>query len=200
MQLKIKNVVFYIAIVAIFIFSPLTTFGEETKYNSKTRLSPTESTVIIGYGRGSISEGSYENISLIWHLGFDIRRFFPRLANHRGIPSFYLEPKLNPVISPEKDIEVGISFGIKYMYPLKNRLYGYIAGSVGPHLITVQTEDQANGFIFFDTIGTGLSFFLTKKSAINLEYRLRHISSASIKQPNGGINSHISAIGYSLFF
>jgi opacity protein-like surface antigen len=64
----------------------------------------------------------------------------------------------------------------------------------------VKTSDQANGFIFSDTIGAGLSFFVTEYSAINVEYRLRHMSNAGMEKPNGGIDTHFGTIGYSLFF
>ena len=121
-------------------------------------------------------------------------------SEHHGILSLALEPKINPVFNPETDVEIGISFGLKYRYPISERWSVYALGTVGPHLITVQTKDQANGFVFFNTAGAGLSFFLTKKSAVNLEYRFRHVSNAGFKEPNGGIDSHIVAFGYSLFF
>ena len=119
---------------------------------------------------------------------------------HRWITSFFLKPKINPVLDPETGAEFGVSLGIKYRYPFNEKLSGYVLGPVGPHYITVETEDQADGFIFFNTIGTGLSFFLTETSAVNLEYRFRHISNASTHVPNGSIDSHIGAIGYSIFF
>ena len=154
----------------------------------------------VGYGKGNINEGSYEPILLVIRLGYDMRRIFPILSRHNGTLSVYIEPKINPVISPENDIEFGIGVGVKYMYHCTEQLAAYIFGSVGPHYVTVVTRDQANGFIFSDTIGCGVSWFLNEKSAINLEYRWRHISNADLKMPNNGIDTHIGMIGYSLFF
>jgi len=199
MQLKFKHVV-YLTGVAVIIFSTSHAFGEEAENSVINRMRLTELTLITGYGEGSVPEGTYRHILLICHLGFDLKRFFPQLENHRGVTSFFLEPKINPVLDPDTGVEFGISLGIKYRHPLNEKLSGYVFGSVGPHYITVETENQADGFIFFNTIGAGLSFFLTKTSAVNVEYRFRHASNASTHEPNGGIDSHIGAVGYSLFF
>jgi hypothetical protein len=86
------------------------------------------------------------------------------------------------------------------MYPFTDRLSIYIMGSVGPHYISIVTKDQANGFIFSDVIGTGLYYYLSKDSAINVGYRVRHLSNAGLAEPNGGIDTHFGVIGYSVFF
>jgi len=200
MPLNFKHYITFLTAVATFFSLPLCAFGDQAESGLLAKLSLTESTFVVGYGNGSVSEGDYEHVALIWHLGFDLKRLFTRLQEHRGMLSFALEPKINPVFNPDTDVEIGISFGLKYRYPISETWSVYVLGSVGPHLITVQTIDQANGLVFFDTVGGGFSFFLTKKSALNLEYRFRHVSNADIKEPNYGIDSHIVAIGYSLFF
>jgi lipid A 3-O-deacylase len=201
MLLEWKLYIFVLAaVVMVMISSPLV-LAEETESGWRSKFSLTESTLIIGFGKGGFTEGSYEHIALIWQLGFDLRRVFSRLEDNRGILTFIMEPKINRVISPnEQDVELGISFGLKYRYPFTQKLSGYVLGSVGPHYITVKSTDQANGFIFFNTVGAGFSFFLTEKTALSLEYRFRHISNADTLDPNVGIESHIGAIGYSMFF
>jgi len=159
-----------------------------------------ESSVIVGYGAGDVEEGNYEPILLIWRLGMNLKQFFPSLANHSGTLSAYIEPQINPVFDRETDIEFGVGLGLKYMHSLSDSVGAYLVGSVGPHYISVKTSDQANGFIFSDTIGAGFSFFITEKSAITVEYRLRHMSNAGMEKPNGGINTHFGTIGYSVFF
>ena len=137
---------------------------------------------------------------LSWQLGYDLKRLFKNLPKYGGTLTGFLEPQINPVFSPETDVEFGVGIGLKYRHPLTETLSGYVMASVGPHFISVKTQDQANGFIFFDTASLGLSFFLTPKSAVDLEYRFRHMSNGGIKQPNNGINIHMVAIGYTLFF
>jgi len=159
-----------------------------------------ESSVIVGYGTGSVAEGNYDPVLLIWRMGWNLKKFFPDLENHTGTFSFYIEPQINPVFDRETDIEFGVGVGLKYMHPITDSVGAYLFGSVGPHYISVKTSDQADGFIFADTVGAGLSFFLTEKSAINVEYRLRHMSNAGMEKPNGGIDTHFGTIGYSVFF
>ena len=200
MSLNFKCYIAVLTAAVILLALPLGAFGDQAEPGLLTKLSLTELTVVVGYGNASVSESAYEHVALIWHLGFDLKHLFTRLQEHHGILSFALEPKINPAFNPDTDVEVGIGFGLKYRYPISETWSVYVLGSVGPHLITVQTKDQANGFVFFDTVGAGLSFFLAKKSAVNLEYRFRHVSNAGIKKPNNGIDSHIVAIGYSFFF
>jgi len=160
----------------------------------------TESGAIIGAGTGSIPEGNYQPILLIWHLASDLKNYVAPLKNHRGTLAVICEPQFNPVVNPKTDIEFGVGIGLKYMYPLTDKISPYIMGSVGPHYISVQTDKQASGFIFADTIGAGLYYFLDKKSALNIGYRFRHVSNADLKSPNGGIDTQIGTIGYSVFF
>ena len=160
----------------------------------------TEMGFITGFGTGSLPEGNYQPIYLIGHFGVDMKRYFSGLKDHRGTLSVFLEPQFNPVVNPETDFEAGIGIGLQYMYPVMDKLSIYILGSVGPHYISVKTSKQANGFIFADTIGGGLYYYLTKDTAINLGYRLRHMSNANTADPNGGIDTNSAVIGYSVFF
>ena len=197
---SIKLTVIFVVLAIILIGAKVYAGGNPSDAGSANRLF-TESGVIVGYGTGDIAENKhYEPILLIWHLGIDLKKFFPELENHKGKLTFFLEPQINPVVNSETDIECGIDLGIKYMYPITDRLSPYIMGGVGPHYISVVTKDQANGFIFADTIGAGFYYFITENSAINLGYRFRHMSNAGLADPNSGIDTHSGTIGYSLFF
>jgi lipid A 3-O-deacylase len=160
----------------------------------------TEMGFITGFGNGSIPEGSYQPVFLIGHFGVDLKRYFSGLKNHSGTLSVFLEPQINPVVNPQTDIEFGIGIGLQYMHPIIGNLSAYALGSVGPHYISVVTSKQANGFIFANTIGAGFYYYLTKDSAINVGYRLRHMSNANLAEPNGGIDTNSGVIGYSVFF
>jgi hypothetical protein len=160
----------------------------------------TEMGFITGFGCSNIPEGTYQPILLIGHFGVDMKRYFSKLKDHRGTLSFFFEPQFNPAFSPQTDFECGIGIGIKYMYPLADNLSIYALGSVGPHYISLVTSQQASGFLFSDVIGAGLYYYLTKDSAINAGYRLRHLSNADFTIPNCGINTNFGVIGYSVFF
>lgn len=184
-------------VIAILMFHPAYSAAGTNDINNPLL---TESGIIAGYGTGDVKEGNYEPVLLIWHLGCDLKRFIPELKNYSGTFSIYLEPQINPVFERETDLEFGIGVGLKYLHPVTEKISAYIFGSVGPHYITVETRDQANGFIFSNTIGAGFSFFLTEKSSLNLGYGLRHMSNACTRKPNGGINTHFGTIGYSVYF
>jgi hypothetical protein len=160
----------------------------------------TEMGFITGFGSASIPEGSYQPVFLIGHFGVDLKRYFSGLKNHSGTLSVFLEPQINPVVNPQTDIELGVGIGLQYLHPVVGNLSIYALGSVGPHYISVTTTKQANGFIFADTVGAGLYYYLTKDSAINAGYRFRHMSNANLADPNGGIDTSSGVIGYSVFF
>jgi hypothetical protein len=156
-----------------------------------------ESGVVVGYGAGDIAEGEYRPFLIIWHVGFNLKEFpSGRSDGRENALSWYLEPQINPSFSPRTDVEFGVGVGLKYMHHITDKLAAYAMASVGPHWITLQTSDQANGFIFADTLGVGLSIFVTDRSALNLEFRARHLSNGGLAMPNGGINSCFGAVGY----
>lgn len=159
-----------------------------------------ESVFISGIGTGNIPEGRYQPVLLIWHLGMDLKKYFPSLEKHRGSLSGFLETQFNPVVNPDDNFEFGISPGIQYRYPFTEKLAGYLLVSIGPHYLSLVTARQANGFAFSDMIGGGFYYSLTGSSAVTLGYRWRHLSNAGLTMPNDGINTHFITLGYAVFF
>jgi Lipid A 3-O-deacylase (PagL) len=154
-----------------------------------------------GAGYGEVIEGSYVPIFFMVHMGMDMKRWFPSLQSHRGKLSLFFEPQFGfTAMSQENGVEFGVGVGLKYAYPFWDSYSVYILGSVGPHVMSLKTEDQANGFIFNDTIGVGMEFKISPGSAINIECRLRHLSNAEIQKPNYGIENLIGLVGYTLYF
>jgi lipid A 3-O-deacylase len=158
-----------------------------------------EAGFISGYGNGSIDEGNYKTLMLIAHIGTDINRFIPALRHHKGILSFFLEPQFNPVLTPSES-EFGLGIGFQYAYPLTESISPYFLLMTGPHYISADTTTQSEGFNFATAAGVGFYFSLAKNIALNCGYRYRHVSNAELRQPNGGINSHIGLLGVSFFF
>ncbi|MDD5712737.1 MAG: acyloxyacyl hydrolase [Smithellaceae bacterium] len=156
-----------------------------------------ESAFLAGYGSGKIEEGRYHPLLLVVHLGFDLNRYVPEWD---GRLSLYLEPQFNPVVEPQGDFEGGIGVGLQLAYPLTDRLLCYVLAGSGPHYISVVTQTQTQGLLFANTAGVGFYFLLSKDSAVSVGYRLRHLSNAGTRFPNGGINNNIGVVGYSFFF
>lgn len=156
--------------------------------------------LITGYGRAKMTEGQYETVPVILHFGIDLSRYLPGLRGHRGLLTAYFEPQFNPVIHPGNDLEFGLGVGLQYQYPVATFLSLYANASTGPHYVTVDTTDQADGFIFANYVGAGGYFFLNKNTAVNAGYKFRHMSNARTREPNGGLDSHFGVIGVSFFY
>jgi lipid A 3-O-deacylase len=160
----------------------------------------TEVGFITGYGHADLSEGDYETIPLILYLGIDMRRWVQGLAAHKGTLTLYFEPQINYVPSPDNDAEFGLIMGMKYAYPLTEKLSVYGCLATGPLYITVKTGDQANGLNFGSYVGAGVQYFVQTDTALNLGYRLRHVSNANLRSPNPGIDSNFLVVGFSVFY
>jgi hypothetical protein len=199
---KFRLFAFLIVFSHALIVIPTIGFADEKSDKGVTSKTPliSELGLISGYGKGSVYEGSYQVIPFILRIGIDAKVFFSNIAGHKGTLSFILEPQLNYVTEPAKDIEFGIGLGVQYSYPLTERFSPYILGVVGPHYFNLETETQAKGFIFSCTAGAGSYFFFTKDIALNIGYRLRHMSNAYTRTPNYGIDGHFAIVGLSIFF
>jgi hypothetical protein len=154
-----------------------------------------------GAGYGTVVEGPYIPVFFIVHMGMDMKRWFPSLQGHRGTLSLFFEPQFGvAAFNSQSGVEFGVGVGLKYAYPIGDLYSVYILGSVGPHVMTLESQDQMNGFIFNDTIGLGMNYMISPGTAIDVQCRLRHLSNAGIKEPNYGIENLIGLLGFTLFF
>ena len=156
----------------------------------------TEVGFVTGFGYSTVSEGKYLPVPLIVHLGTDMGRWFPSLANNRGVLTVFLEPQVNPVFGYERRLEAGASLGLKYRYPLTDALSVYGLYSAGFLFLTANTVDQANGLNFANSVGAGISVRIMPGAALDLGFRIRHVSNADLREPNCGIDSYIGMIGF----
>jgi len=160
----------------------------------------TEVGFVTGFGYSTVSEGKYLPVPLIVHLGTDVKRWFPSLANNRGALTVFLEPQVNPVFGYETSLEAGASLGLKYRYPLTDALSVYGLYSAGFLFLTGDTVDQANGLNFANSVGAGISVRIMPGAALDLGFRIRHISNADLREPNCGIDSYIGTIGFMIAY
>lgn len=160
----------------------------------------TEAGFITGIGYGTVTEGNYLPVPLIVHLGTDTKRWFPSLREHRGILTAFMEPQFNLVTGKDCDVEGGVAFGMKYRYPVTDVLSLYGLVSLGILYITVTTVDQVNGFNFVDAIGVGVNYAIMPGAALDLGFRLRHVSNANFRDPNNGIDTYMGTIGFMISY
>jgi len=160
----------------------------------------TEIGFITGIGYSTVSEGDYLPVPLIVHLGADMKRWFPSLANNRGVLTAFLEPQFNPVFGYDTSIEAGAGIGLKYRYPLSDVLSVYGLLSTGFLFITGNTVDQASGFNFSHAVGVGMNIYIMPGAALDLGFRARHVSNAGLREPNCGIDAYFGTIGFMITY
>ena len=158
--------------------------------------------LLSGYLQADLKEkADYELIPIMVSFGFDIREAASKIGiNTKGILEFQIEPFLNPVLSPDSNLELGVNFLVKYGFPLSENLIPYIKFGAGPAYITQHTREQSTQFNFVDSAGAGFSWYLNKEISIDLEYRYRHLSNASVDKPNNGIDANTFLVGFSRHF
>jgi hypothetical protein len=113
--------------------------------------------------------------------------------------SWYLEPQFNLVNTGSNDFEFGMNIGLKNTVRINSNLIWYQFLGSGPHMISAKLKRQATGYIFSDNIGVGLlkRIHANKPLFFNLQLRYRHISNASLKRPNSGIDNVNIIVGIS---
>ncbi|MDH3708941.1 MAG: acyloxyacyl hydrolase [Cyclobacteriaceae bacterium] len=152
--------------------------------------------IMVGRSIGAtvLSENvKYEPVLLMLYASFPLKK-------HTTKPSRWFvvtEPQFNVFIQDRKvtHFETGINLGLQHRWYMNPTSWFYAQISSGPHYISLNSERQAGGFIFSDNFAAGLSFKFINQLRTEIQYRFRHLSNASIKRPNAGLNNHFLMFG-----
>ena len=150
---------------------------------------------IVGFGKAINTDTRYQPI----YFAADLSRSFKRQPEKKVFLGWYVEPQFNLVRTPRPlDIEFGVNAGIRNYIKFSENFYLYQMLGSGPHYISAVVSRQANGFIFSDNLAIGAFTRLNSNDLfLNLQFRIRHLSNAELKNPNAGINSWNVLIGLS---
>ncbi len=115
---------------------------------------------------------------------------------HQMIDTFYITPERGSdyleqrarFLQPISYFEFGVGLGLICSYEFVPNSSLYVMGTVGPTLISKETERLARGFAFSDIAGAGFRTG-TQKWKIDARISVRHLSNAGLLFPNGGHNS-----------
>jgi hypothetical protein len=110
------------------------------------------------------------------------------------------KPQFGYILSTMENYEFGLNVMFNFNFQLGQKSYIAYKMSSGPHYINIETRRQAKGFIFSDNFFLGYYHRLKiaeKYYVLGGYGGIRHISNASIKRPNGGINNWMIGISFS---
>ncbi len=158
--------------------------------------------VFSGYLSGDLDgQDDLEAIPLGLRFGFDLKPFTEKFGfEPKGMLELVYEPVIGTIFGPRNNAEMSLSFLFKYSYPLTDKLYPFIEVGTGLYYMTLKTAEQSTQFNFASQGGAGITYFLRPDLAVNVTYRIRHVSNCSIKDPNSGIESNEYLAGFSYYF
>jgi hypothetical protein len=148
-----------------------------------------------GIGFGENTGTRYKPIFLMGDFSW---QFKPRVK--KVFLSWYFEPQFNIVLTERPiDLEFGANLGFRNYIRLNPGLYFYQMIGSGPHYFTADVERQVQGFLFSDNFAAGVYTKISGPTFLNLQFRFRHLSNASINHPNSGINTFNILVGLANF-
>lgn len=102
-------------------------------------------------------------------------------------------------LDSKPEIEFGINVFFDFSFELSEKsLLSFNIGS-GPHFISVKTTKQINGYIFSDNFILAYKRKISEDLEFNIHSGYRHMSNASIRRPNNGIDNILVGVGFSKF-
>lgn len=151
-----------------------------------------------GWGQANLkTKQDYHFIPFIVSFDFDLKALSQSLKSHfPGLLEFQIEPFLSLVLQPNHNIEAGNMLALKAgVFPETFALQPYIKAGVGGIYTTQHIPEQSTQINFCEYAGGGAHYFFTKNTALNFEFRYRHLSNADLKKPNKGISSYMTLFG-----
>jgi lipid A 3-O-deacylase PagL len=105
---------------------------------------------------------------------------------------YYLEPR-----GPTAE---GLKVALRYHFIGVGPLVPYLEATAGVGGTNLNVPEIRSDYAFVLDGGAGVSYFVAPGVAINLGYRLQHISNGGTGHPNRGVNSNTGVLGVSFHF
>jgi hypothetical protein len=103
-------------------------------------------------------------------------------------------------LKPHAFTAEGLKVALRYHFIGFGPLVPYLEGTAGAAGTNLSVRETRSQFTFVLEAGAGLSYFVTGDIALNLGYRLQHLSNAGFGHPNRGVNSNSGVLGVSFYF
>ena len=146
--------------------------------------------ILGGYGFEIGSKPTLDFAEVLPYLTFPISDVMGR-SFYRGVFEYKAEAVLGVITNMNNHGIVGISpVGIRYNFTaLGGDFVPYLEILAGGVYANVPHAVQGTRGNFIETVSLGANYFVSKKTALQLQVRYRHLSNAGIKLPNPGINT-----------
>jgi len=106
-----------------------------------------------------------------------------------------LEPYLVDILEPRDNLGLGANALVKVTWVLDEDYSPYVKAGVGVDYMTLHTLEQSTQWNFGSQVGVGLEIPVADGIDFDLEYRIKHVSNASVRHPNSGIDSTAFLVG-----
>ncbi len=154
--------------------------------------------VLTGLGTGPLEKkGEYRLHPVIIDFDVDLKPFLEKKGFcPPGLFQFQLEPFMSMVSQPDLNWEAGTALMLKVgISPERYPVQPYVKAGLGILYMSQTSHEQSTQFNFLEQAGIGIHYFFEKDKAITAEGLYRHVSNASVKQPNSGINTLFLLVG-----
>lgn len=159
-------------------------------------------TVLGGYGTShkglGATETRVETVDLVVRYG----RFLTKELGeswYRGRHEIIAEIPLRTVVHPEPAIITGVNLLASWTFTALDEIIPYVFAGGGPVYTNLDIPGLGTEFNYNYQGGAGAYYFIKKDTALNLNYRLHHISNAGTAEPNEPLNSSRILLGITLF-
>ncbi|MBK5276276.1 MAG: acyloxyacyl hydrolase [Desulfuromonadales bacterium] len=159
---------------------------------------------LTGYGSSFVGFGETRHTIQTWDV---ILRAGFYLSDEVGIGSWYqgrhellLElPYQMAVNRGGRSVVGGYALG-HWRFTSLDKLVPYVLAGGGPLFVDLGLPTMGSKLCFSYQGGTGLQYFIDKKTVLDVEYRYHHISNAGTAEPNEPINSNKLLFGLSYYY
>jgi hypothetical protein len=116
----------------------------------------------------------------------------------RGTLEGVVEGAFSYVFKDQNTYAAGFNGLARYNFlPHSARLRPYVQAGLGVVLTNLVMDDFGSDFNFVSSAGCGLHYFYSPQDAVNIEWRVLHMSNAGLDDENDGLNMNNFFIGFS---
>lgn len=160
--------------------------------------------VLTGYGISHIGFGATRHQVQTWDLilraGFFLSDDVGKGSWYQGRHEILLELPYHMAVDHGGRSMVGGYVLGHWRFTSLDKFVPYVLAGGGPLYVDLGLPTMGTKLCFSYQGGTGLQYFIDKKTALNMEYRYHHISNAGTAEPNEPINSSKILLGVSVYY